>query len=212
MRRKAVGAWLAVALGLGITTPAWAGELSASLTQAEVVRAALANHLKIAQAEAQVQQARHQLDAARRWFRPQLSLSAGERLDQDGHRVGVQVSQDLDALWDRSRVHEAQAMLIESEQALELVRQTVVTEAVAAHDAWVLAQLERWRNERRRDRAREALQRAQQQYDDGLISAARFAELEQMLEDAERSVTEASLRLGQATLRVRQAMGELGTP
>ncbi len=181
-----------------------------ALTQEEAVRTALTHHPKIHQAQARVDQARARLSESRRWFRPRIAVYAGERLDTEGHRAGIQFSHDLDDLWNRSKVRDAEAELTVSEQDLFLTRQTVVGEAVSAYSAWALAREERQRIARRIMRARRALHHAHQKYEEGLISRAQLTELEQGLETAQQAQQETFARLVQSAVRLRQAMGELG--
>lgn len=181
-----------------------------SLTQAEAVETALRHHPKIHRAQARVRQAEARLAESRRWFRPQLSLYAGERLDSDSHRVGVQVSHDLDALWDRSKTRDAEQELAMAEQDLALMRQAVVQELVASCEGWTLARGEWERSSQRVRRAQRALEHGQEQHDEGLIASARLAELEQAVETAQHDQEEGFSRLVQAAVRYRQALGELG--
>lgn len=181
-----------------------------ALSQEEAVRAALIHHPKICQAQARVNQAKVRLSESRRWFRPQIAVYAGERLDTEGHRAGIQISHDLDDLWNRSRVRDAEAELAVAEQNLFLTRQGVVQEAVSAYSAWALAREERQRIVRRIMRARRALRHAHEKYEEGLISRAQLTELEQSLETAQQAQAETFARLIQSAVRLRQAMGELG--
>lgn len=181
-----------------------------ALTQEEAVRTALSHHPKIHQAQARVDQARAGLSESRRWFRPRISVSAGERLDTEGHRAGIQISHDLDDLWNHSKVRDAEAELAVAEQDLFLTRQVVVEEAVSAYSTWALAREERQRISRRIVRARRALHHAHQKYEEGLISRAQLTELEQSLETAQQAQGETFARLVQSAVRLRQAMGELG--
>jgi outer membrane protein TolC len=155
-------------------------------------------------------QARARLSESRRWFRPRIAVYAGERLDIEGHRAGIQISHDLDDLWNRSKVRDAEAELAVSEQELFLTRQAVVGEAVSAYSAWALAREERQRIARRIGRARRALQHAPEKYEEGLISRAQLTESEQSLETAQQAQQETFARLVQSAVRLRQAMGELG--
>lgn len=180
------------------------------LTQAEAVRVALVHHPKIHQAQARLDQARARLSEARRWFRPRIAVYAGERLDTQGHRAGIQISHDLDNLWNRSKIHDAEAELVVSEQDLFLTRQAVVEETVSAYNAWTLARGECKRIARRIGSVRRALRHAHEQYEEGLISRAQLTELEQKLDTAQQAQEESSARLVQSAVRLRQAMGELG--
>ncbi len=181
-----------------------------ALTQEEAVRAALSRHPKIHQAQARMDQARARLSESRRWFRPRISVSAGERLDTEGHRAGIQISHDLDDLWNHSKVRNAEAELAISEQDLFLTRQAVVEEVVSAYSRWALAREERQRISRRIVHARRALHHAHQKYEEGLISRAQLTELEQSLDTAQQAQQETFARLVQSAVRLRQAMGELG--
>ncbi len=192
--------------------PAWATEHLESLNQEEVVQIALAHHPQIERAQAKARQAQARLEEAKRWFRPNISVYAGERLDTEGHRVGVQFSQDLDSLWDRSRQRQAAAELEIVEQDLALTRQSVVSEAVAAYSAWDSARTGRQRAELRVRRFRAALKHLRGRYEEGLATQAQVRRLEESLEEAERSQGKASGDLMQAAVRLRQAMGELGSP
>ncbi len=180
-----------------------------SLTREEAIRHALDHHPKLAQAGAHLRQAEARLAEVRRWFRPNISVYAGRRFDQDSQRFGVQVSQDVDALWDRSRQRQAEAAVAALEQEQRLTRQAVVEEAAGAYDGWILARMDLRRRRAERSRAALALQRAREQYDEGLISASRLAELEKSLEESERSAAEAFAHLSRAALRLRHAMGEV---
>ncbi len=181
-----------------------------ALTQEEAVRIALSHHPKIHQAQARMDQARARLSESRRWFRPRIAVYAGERLDTEGHRAGIQFSHDLDDLWNRSKVRDAEAELAVSEQDLFLTRQMVVEEAVSAYSAWALAREERQRIARRIVRVRRALHHAHEKYEEGLISRAQLTELEQGLDTAQQAQQETFARLVQSAVRLRHAMGELG--
>ncbi len=181
-----------------------------ALSQEEAVQAALTHHPKIHQAQARIDQARARLSESRSWFRPRIAVYAGERLDTGGHRAGIQISHDLDDLWNRSKVRDAEAELAVAEQDLFLTRQAVVEEAVSAYSTWALAREERQRIARRIVRARRALGHAHEQYEEGLISRAQLTELEQSLDTAQQAQEETFARLVQSAVRLRQAMGELG--
>lgn len=183
-----------------------------SLTQEEAVRTALERHPYIQRAQARVAQARTRLADARHWFRPKVSVYAGERLDAERHRIGIQITHDLDDLWNWSRARIAEAELVVAEQDLTLTRHETVAETVAAHNGWILAREERRRMARRVEHARQALARGRERYEEGLISRAQLADLEQTLETAERLHQEAFARLIQSAVRLRQSMGELGAP
>lgn len=210
MRGLVVGALLVIPIW--VLRPARAEEPLETLTREQVVQQALACHPAIVSAEARVTQAQARLASARRWFRPQLSVSAGERFETARHRFGIQVSHDLDALWDRTAVRQAAAELTVAEQALALTRQTTVADAAAAYDAWILARLGQQRAARRLTRAQEAVAHGRTQYDDGLIAVSHLRELEKAVEEAEDATAETSARLYQAALKLRQAMGALGAP
>ena len=183
-----------------------------SLTPEEAVRQALEAHPKLAKAEAHLRQAQVRLAEASRWFRPNVSLYAGERLDADRHRFGIQVSQDIDALWDRSKQQAAGAEVSAAQQDLLIARQEAVREVSAAYDGWILAKLNAHRAALRRTHARTILEHAREQYDEGLIAASRLAELEKSSDEAERASAESCAHLSEAALRLRQAMGEVGAP
>ena len=195
-----------------VLCPAWAVEHLESLSQEEVVRIALAHHPHIERAQAKTRQAQSRLEEAKRWFRPNISVYAGERLDTEGHRVGVQFSQDLDSLWDRSRRSQAAAELEIAEQDLALIRQSVVGEAVAAYNAWIVARTGRRHAELRVTRFRSALERVRARYEEGLATQEQVRRTEESLEEAERSQEKSFGDLMQAAVRLRQAMGELGAP
>ena len=181
-----------------------------SLSQAEAVETALENHPRIHRAQARVRQAEARLAESRRWFRPRLSLYAGERLDADSHRVGVQVSHDLDALWDRSKARDAEQELTVAEQEMALTRQEVVQELVAACEGWTLARGEWERSSRRVRLAQRALEHGQEKHEEGLISSSKLTDLEQAVETAQHEQEESFSRFVQAAVRYRQALGELG--
>ncbi|GEM_PF-1950845 len=181
-----------------------------AITQEEAIRVALVRHSKIHRGQARVDQARARLSESRRWFRPRIAVYAGERLDIEGHRAGIQFSHDLDDLWNHSKVRDAEAELAIAEQDLFLTRQAVVEEAVSAYSTWALAREERQRIARRIVRARRALHHAHQKYEEGLISRAQLTELEQSLETAQQAREATFARLVQSAVRLRQAMGELG--
>lgn len=208
-------AWL---LGFLLTAPAVAlagthshpTVLLESLTQEEAVHLALEHHPKIYKAQAHVEQVQVRLAEARRWFRPRISVYAGERIDTEGHRVGIQFSHDLDELWNRSKAREAESELAIAEQELVITRQAVVEEAVSAYNGWLLARDERHHLSRRVRRSRRALTHGHEQYEEGLLSRAQLTELEQSLENAQRAHQESYAKLVQSAVRLRQAMGELG--
>ena len=181
-----------------------------SLTQEEAVETALSRHPRVQKARTQVERARTRLSEAHRWFHPRIAFYAGERLDVEGHRVGIQLSQELDDVWNRSKIRDAEAELVLAEQDLSLTCQTVVEEAVSAYHTWLRVREEYRRASRRVPRVRHDLAHAWDQYEEGLISRAQIRELEQSLENAERAYGETFAHFIQSAVRLRQAMGELG--
>ncbi len=205
-----VGFLLLAPAAANAETPHHASVPLESLTQEEAVHLALEPHPKIHKAQAHVEQVRVRLTEARRWFRPRISVYAGERIDTEGHRVGIQFSHDLDELWNRSKTLEAESELAIAEQEFVLTRQAVVEEAVSAYHTWVLAREDRRHLSHSVRRSRRALTHGHQQYEEGLLSRAQLNELEQALENAQRAHQEAYAKLVQSAVRLRQAMGELG--
>ncbi len=192
--------------------PAPATDHLESLTKKEAVAQALRSHPKLAKAEAHLRQADSRLVESRRWLRPSVSIYAGRRFDLDSHRFGVQVSQDIDGLWDHSKQQEAQAQVCVAQQDLLIARQEVVREVSTAYDGWILVKLNAHRAALRRVHAHKVLEHARGQYDEGLIAASRLAELEKSSDEAERASAESFAHLSEAALRLRQAMGEVGAP
>lgn len=212
--------WLAVLIvPLWVLRPAFSVEdpvaldlLLELLTKGKAIERGLVDHPDIAKARARLDRARVRLDENKRWFRPKVSMYAGERLDADRHRFGIQFSHDLDALWNHAPVREAEADLVIAEQELILTRQAVVKEVSAAYEACLLARMKAGQAALRRDRCVRELDRGRNQYEEGLIPGGRLAELEKSLEEADREAMSSSGEIAQAMLRLRQAMGAVGVP
>ena len=212
--------WLAAfVIPLWVLRPAFSADdaitldlLLKVLPQETAVERGLTRHPTIVKAKARVDQARVRLDEHKRWFRPKISLYAGERIDADRRRFGIQFSHDLDALWDRAPAREAEAELAIAEQELFMTQQAVVKEVSQACEACLLARMKAVQAAIHRDRCSQELDRGRNQYEEGLLSKERIAGLEKSLEEADHEIMKSSIEITQAILRLRQAMGEMGAP
>ena len=201
-----VGLWLTL---IFLMISVHAAELLPMLDEA--LRRAFIHSPEITMADAKVSYAESQVRAAKHgWFRPQVSVYAGDNVLTGTMRGGIQVTQDLDRLLtlNRDEVRQAQHALLLARQELALTKARVTRQV---HDTWTTYQrLESLTHLR----AQAVIQRervyllTQTQFDVGAVSLEPLLTTQQALLQAEQGLFEAQLDLGNAHAAFAQLIGE----
>ena len=177
----------------------------------EAIARALAHSPEVAMAEAKVAQADAQLRSAKHgWFRPQVSVYAGDSIFSGTMRGGIQVTQDLDRLLtlNRDEVRQAHHALLLARQELILAKERVVRHT---QEAWATSQ----RLDALTHRRAQAVWRREQLYhltqtpfEVGAVSLDHLLGTQQALAQAEQDLLEAQLALRTAQGAFAQLLGE----
>ena len=207
---KPLASFISVLLVLLLMSTAHAQE-SPSLDDA--IARALAHSSEVAMAEAKVSYTEAQVRAARRgWFRPQVSVFAGDSVVTAKMRAGIQVTQDLDRLLtlNRDEVRQAEHALILAQQELILAKERVTRQVSDAHlQLQHLDQLIHRRAQTVMDRDT-IYHLVQTQFEVGAVPLEHLLATQEALASAEQRLLEAQLELSKAEFAFAQLLGDAG--
>ena len=175
------------------------------------VQRALAHSPEVAIARARVEEAEDALRGAKRgWFRPQISVYAGESAATGATRAGIQVSQDVGRLFtlNRDEVRQTDHRLLIAKQELIHAQQAVIRQVYEAKLRVRL--LEQQITQRRQTVAarEQVVVLTQTQFTAGAVSLERLLAVQQAAAQAQQELRKTENEWQQARAVLTQLLGE----
>ena len=175
------------------------------------IQRALAHSQEVAIAQARVAAAEDALRSAKHgWFRPQISVYAGESAATGATRAGIQVSQDIDRLLTRNRdeVRQAEHRLTIAQQELTRMEQSVTREVCdARRRVQLLERVVALKAQAVQSRAA-IVSLAQTQFDHGAVSLERLLSAKQAAAQAQQELWQTRGDVQQARVALAQLLGD----